>query len=164
MKGIYLLIRTEKLSLCQTRTSPANVQSILFKRTEVPRGPVQIMSRLIIWITRYFWFIMSALLLLRHLLPINTWHDILAERNVDEWNRLTYYLHLMCMVNIAVTLHLFISGTLLFYKKPVFKCVCFAQFSVGLVFTAGFCYGPFYPPARHNPGKAQLGFQPVWYQ
>lgn len=42
---------------------------------------------------------------------------------------------------------------------------CWSLFYVlNLVFSAGFCDGPFYPPARHDPGETQLGFQPVRHQ
>lgn len=78
MKGTYLLIRTEKLSSRQTPASLANVQSILLESTVIPRGPTQNMSRLIIWIMRYFWFIVSARLLFHHLPVINTWHNTLC--------------------------------------------------------------------------------------
>lgn len=38
------------------------------------------------------------------------------------------------------------------------------QIVMNLLSTAGFCYGSFYPPARHHTGQTQLGFQPLWYQ
>lgn len=150
MKGIYLLIRTEKLSLLQTKASLANVQSILCKSTGIPWGPTRIMSWLIIWIMRYFWFIASALFLFHHSLLISTWRTVIPK---------CWCMKSACVVHVIVFVYCTGFEALAVYKMLIFKCV-FVFFAL----ISGFCYGPFYPSARHSPGKTQLGFQPLWYQ
>lgn len=99
-------------------------ESILFKTACIPRGLDQIMSRQILWITRYFWFMVSAHLLFHHFLLINTWHGTLAEKLCEIiWNT-------SCFKGALMFLCVFVDrlgSRVLLLTQGWFLNVCFVQ-------------------------------------
>lgn len=95
MKGIYLLIRTEQLSSCQTRASLANVQVHSAQKhgnSPSPGTDYELVNNL-----NNEEFLIYSVGALHHFLLIKSWHNILAEMLTYETSWNTEYI---CMVNI----------------------------------------------------------------